>query len=75
MDVAQDVIAHTGLTVDRKRRNKAIVALALIKYAECDLGDYHELALSFVVEAPAASGFPSLGLSVSLPKFWSTDRP
>ena len=28
-----------------------------------------------LLEAPAASGFPSLGLSVSLPKFWGTDRP
>jgi hypothetical protein len=54
-DAAQSVIEHTRLTVDRKRRNKAIVALALIKYAECDLGDYHELALSFVVSPPPGS--------------------
>jgi len=60
-DAAQSVIDHTGLSVDRKRRNRAIVALALIKYAQCDLGDYHELALSFVVAPPTGAPAPSKG--------------
>jgi hypothetical protein len=51
-DAAQEIIAHTGLKVDRKRGDKALVALALIDYLDNDLGDYDEIALSFVVENP-----------------------
>jgi hypothetical protein len=58
---AQDVIAGTGLTVQRRRGDKAMVALALIRYLDCDLGDYDELALSFVVDNPAGSAPPGKG--------------
>ena len=58
---AQDVIADTGLTVQRRRSDKAMVALALIKYIDCDLGDYDELALSFVVENPPGAEPPGKG--------------
>jgi hypothetical protein len=51
-DVAQPVIESTGLTVARRARGKCVVSLALVKYIDCDLGDYDELGLCFVVEDP-----------------------
>ncbi len=52
-DAAQRIVDPTGLEVARQRGGKAVVALALVKYVDCDLDDYDELALSFVVEPPA----------------------
>lgn len=51
-DAAQRIIEPSGLRVDRKARNKAIVSLAVVDYTENDLGQYHELALAFVVTDP-----------------------
>lgn len=50
---ATSVIDGTGLTPARQRGGKAVVALALIRYVDCDLGDYDELGLSFIVDQPA----------------------
>ena len=58
-DAAQAIIADTGLMVARRKGDKAMVALALIDYLDNDLGDYDEVALSFVVENPP--GTPPLG--------------
>jgi hypothetical protein len=52
-DAAQRIVAPTGLQVVRRGGGRALVALALVKYVDCDLGDYDELALAFVVEPPA----------------------
>lgn len=52
-DAAQSIIDSTGLTVARKRKG-AIVALALVRYVDSDLGEYNELGLTFVVDDPAA---------------------
>lgn len=54
-DAAQSIIARTGLTVARKRKGRAIVALALVRYVDSDLGDYNELGLTFVVDDPAGA--------------------
>jgi hypothetical protein len=54
-DAAQSVIASTGLSVARKARGKCVVSLALVKYIDCDLGDYDELGLCFVVDDPAGA--------------------
>lgn len=50
-DAAQGVIDGTGLTV-RRRGRFAMVSLALVRYVDCDLGDYNELGLAFIVEDP-----------------------
>lgn len=52
-DLAHSVIASTGLRPARQRGGKAVVALALVRYTDCDLGDYDEVGLTFVVEQPA----------------------
>lgn len=57
-EVAAAVIEGTGLTPARQRGGKAVVALALVRYVDCDLGDYDELGLCFVVEQP--TGQPRL---------------
>ena len=58
-DAAQSIIDHTGLSVSRKRRSRAIVALALVRYVDSDLGEYNELGLTFVVDDPV--GAPPTG--------------
>lgn len=58
---AQEVIDGTGLRVRTRRSGKAVVALALITYLDCDLDTYDELALSFVVENPAGAPPPGKG--------------
>lgn len=58
-EAAQSIIERTGLTVARKRTDRAIVALALVRYVDSDLGDYNELGLTFVVDDPA--GAPPTG--------------
>jgi hypothetical protein len=63
-DQAQSVIAATGLSVARKSRGKCVVSLALVKYVDCDLGDYDELGLCFVVEdPPGATPTPKGGVA------------
>jgi len=63
-DTAQSVIASTGLTVARRARGKCVVSLALVKYVDCDLGDYDELGLCFVVEdPPGAAPTPKDGVA------------
>ncbi len=54
-DAAQSVIAATGLTVDRKRRNRAVVSLALVTYLDGDLQSYDEIGLAVVIAAPEGS--------------------
>jgi hypothetical protein len=49
-DAAQLVIDYSGLRVARQPRNKAMVALSAVAYADNDLGPYHEFAVAFVVE-------------------------
>lgn len=51
-DAAQSVIAGTGLRVAAQRGGRAVVALALVRYLDNDLGDYDELGLTFVVDQP-----------------------
>ena len=51
-DRAQAVIDGTGLRVSRKRGNRAVVTLALVKYVDTDLDAYDELGLCFGVDAP-----------------------
>ncbi len=57
-ETAASVIDGTGLTPARQRGGKAVVALALVRYVDCDLGDYDELGLCFVIEQP--TGQPPL---------------
>ncbi len=64
VDAAQSVIASTGLKVARKARGRCIVSLALVRYVDCDLGDYDELGLCFVVEdPPGAAPTPKGGVA------------
>lgn len=48
-DVAQSIIAPTGLQVARNRRNRATCSVAVVDYVDNDLGAYHEVAVAFVV--------------------------
>jgi hypothetical protein len=54
-EVAQSVIASTGLSVARKSRGKAVVSLALVRYVDGDLDAYDEIGLAFVVDDPAGA--------------------
>ena len=61
-DRAQSVIEGTGLRVSRRRGDKAVVTLALVKYVDTDLDAYDELGLCFGVDAP--EGAEPLGRGV-----------
>jgi len=54
-DGAQSVIASTGLEIDRKRRDRAVVSLALVTYLDGDLECYDEIGLAFVISPPLGS--------------------
>ena len=55
---AQRIVAPTGLEVTGPVPGRALVALAVCRYDDTDLGPYHEVAVSFVVrphDRPAGS--------------------
>ena len=54
--VAQRIIDYSGLTVTEPLPGKAICSLAFIRYADGDLGPYHEFAVAFLV-----GGLPKVG--------------
>jgi hypothetical protein len=54
----QAIIAYSGLEVAQPLPGKAICSLAFIRYADGDLGPYHEFAVAFLVRPP---GSPPLG--------------
>lgn len=56
---AQAVIAYSGLTVAEPLPGRAICSLAFVRYADGDLGPYHEFAVAFLVRPPGA---PTSGL-------------
>jgi Acetoacetate decarboxylase (ADC) len=49
-EAAQSVIAYSGLRVVRPLPGRALCSLAFIRYADGDLGPYHEFAVGFAVE-------------------------
>jgi hypothetical protein len=49
---AQAVIAYTGLEIAEPLPGKAICSLAFVRYADGDLGPYHEFAVAFLVRPP-----------------------
>lgn len=49
-DAAQRLIDYSGLRVARQPRNKAMLALSAVAYADNDLGPYNEFAVAVVVE-------------------------
>lgn len=60
---AQRIIEPSGLKVERKA-GRAMASLAVVDYADNDLGQYHELALAFVVkDAPGAPVGPKSAVS------------
>jgi len=52
---AQDLIGYSGLTA-AAWRGRAICSLAFIRYADGDLGPYHEFAVAFLVRRPGMTG-------------------
>jgi hypothetical protein len=52
---AQAVIGYSGLEVATPLPGRAICSLAFIRYADGDLGPYHEFAVAFLVR-PAVKG-------------------
>jgi hypothetical protein len=55
---AQAVIAYSGLEVAEPLPGRAICSLAFIRYADGDLGPYHEFAVAFLVHPPGADPPP-----------------
>ncbi|MFC9969449.1 acetoacetate decarboxylase family protein [Spirillospora sp. NPDC127200] len=51
---AQAVIAYSGLEVAEPLPGRAICSLAFVRYADGDLGSYHEFAVAFLVRPPGA---------------------
>lgn len=51
---AQTIIGYSGLEVARPLPGRAICSLAFVRYADGDLGPYHEFAVSFLVRKPGA---------------------
>ncbi|MFC4910514.1 acetoacetate decarboxylase family protein [Actinomadura gamaensis] len=49
---AQAVIAYSGLEAVQPLPGKAICSLAFVRYADGDLGPYHEFAVAFLVRPP-----------------------
>ncbi|MFG2017335.1 acetoacetate decarboxylase family protein [Actinomadura geliboluensis] len=58
---AQAVIAYSGLTVAEPLPGRAICSLAFVRYADGDLGPYHEFAVAFLVRPPGAPASGLLG--------------
>ncbi|MEU8120939.1 acetoacetate decarboxylase family protein [Spirillospora sp. NPDC049024] len=52
---ARDVIAYSGLDVAEPLPGRAICSLAFVRYADGDLGPYHEFAVAFLVRPPGAA--------------------
>ncbi|MEV4256656.1 acetoacetate decarboxylase family protein [Spirillospora sp. NPDC049652] len=52
-DAAQAVIAYSGLEVAAPLPGRAICSLAFVRYADGDLGPYHEFAVTFLVKGTA----------------------
>ncbi|MEV0666948.1 acetoacetate decarboxylase family protein [Actinomadura luteofluorescens] len=57
---AQDVIAYSGLAVAEPLPGKAVCSLAFVRYADGDLGPYHEFAVAFLVRPPGAAPSPGV---------------
>ncbi|MEW2358537.1 acetoacetate decarboxylase family protein [Spirillospora sp. NPDC029432] len=55
---AQALIAYSGLEVAEPVPGRAICSLAFIRYADGDLGPYHEFAVAFLVQPPGTSPRP-----------------
>jgi hypothetical protein len=58
---AQAVIAYSGLEVAEALPGRAICSLAFVRYADGDLGPYHEFAVAFLVRPPGAAPAGVLG--------------
>lgn len=52
---AQAVIAYSGLDVAEPLPGRAICSLAFVRYADGDLGPYHEFAVAFLVRPPGTA--------------------
>ncbi|WP_329522330.1 acetoacetate decarboxylase family protein [Spirillospora sp. NBC_01491] len=52
---AQAVIAYSGLEIAETLPGRAICSLAFVRYADGDLGPYHEFAVAFLVRPPGAA--------------------
>jgi hypothetical protein len=56
---AQRIVSPTGLEVNGPLPGRAVVALAVCRYEDTDLGPYHEVAVGFVVRPHDAPAGPS----------------
>ncbi|MEU8804511.1 acetoacetate decarboxylase family protein [Spirillospora sp. NPDC048819] len=52
---AQAVIAYSGLDVAEPLPGRAVCSLAFVRYADGDLGPYHEFAVAFLVRPPGSA--------------------
>jgi hypothetical protein len=51
-DKAQRLIDYSGLSVNRRPADKAVVSIAAARYVDGDLGPYHEVAVAVMVDRP-----------------------
>ena len=56
VEAAQAMIARSGLRAAPLLFGRAVVTLAVVRYADGDLGPYHELGVTVMVEPPDAGG-------------------
>ncbi|WP_243716514.1 acetoacetate decarboxylase family protein [Actinomadura sp. KC345] len=52
---AQAVIAYSGLDIAEPLPGRAVCSLAFVRYADGDLGPYHEFAVAFLVRPPGSA--------------------
>ena len=53
-DAAAALIEYSGLRPKAALGNRALLSLAIVRYADGDLGPYHEFGVSVLVEPPAS---------------------
>ncbi|WP_243719069.1 acetoacetate decarboxylase family protein [Actinomadura sp. 7K534] len=54
-DAARAVISYSGLDVAEPLPGRAVCSLAFVRYADGDLGPYHEFAVAFLVRPPGSA--------------------
>ncbi|TDD82022.1 acetoacetate decarboxylase [Actinomadura darangshiensis] len=57
---AQAVIGYSGLEVAEPLPGRAVCSLAFVRYADGDLGPYHEFAVAFLVRPPGEPPSPGI---------------
>lgn len=63
---SQALIAPSGLRVAEILPRRALCTIGTMDYRDNDLGQYHELAITFFVHAPGARSWPAVGAAAAM---------